>query len=137
MTNVAVLAAAPAGRAGARLDAPVVLITIDTLRADRLGCYGYARAETPNLDRLAQDGIRFRRAFTPAPLTLPAHASLFTGAYPVSHGVRDNDGSLAARDETLATLLRRSGYDTGAFVGTVLLDRHFGLGRGFDHYGDA
>ena len=119
-----------------RPDIPVVVITIDTLRADRLGCYGYARAETPNLDALAREGVLFRTAFTTVPLTVPAHTSIFTGLYPAGHGVRDNDGALSERPETLAALLRRSGYATAAFVGSAVLERRAGLARGFDHYGD-
>jgi arylsulfatase A-like enzyme/Flp pilus assembly protein TadD len=115
----------------------VVLVTIDTIRADRIGCYGYPKAETPNLDWLAHEGIRFGRAFSPVPLTLPAHASILTGTYPGYHGVRDNSGfTLSPQHPTLARLLKALGYSTGAFVGAYVLDSKFGLGRGFDHYYD-
>src|ERR1700730_7129358 len=101
----------------------VALVTIDTIRADRIGCYGYSKGETPNLDQLAHDGIRFEQAFSPVPLTLPAHASILTGTYPSYHGVRDNSGfTLAPQHATLARLLKTLGYSTGAFVGAYVLD---------------
>jgi arylsulfatase A-like enzyme len=125
----------------AKTDRPVrpnvVLITIDTLRADHLGCYGDTQVRTPNIDRLAAEGARFKTVVTAAPLTLPAHCSIMTGAYPMSHGVRDNVGyRLDPSVETLAQILKRSGYATGAFVGAYVLDRSFGLGTGFDFYYD-
>ncbi|HSR53561.1 MAG TPA: sulfatase-like hydrolase/transferase [Acidobacteriota bacterium] len=115
----------------------VILITIDTLRADRLGCYGYEKARTSHIDRLAAEGVRFERAFSPVPLTLPAHASLMTGTYPPYHGVRDNAG-FKVPDEmfTLAEVLKERGYATGAVVGAYVLDSKFGLAQGFDHYYD-
>jgi len=115
----------------------LLLVTLDTTRADRLGAYGYAAAETPNLDRLAAAGLRFDQAWSPAPLTLPAHATLLTGLLPVEHGVRRN-GDAALPDEvpTLATVLAGAGYRTAAFVGAFVLDHRFGLGRGFGHYDD-
>jgi arylsulfatase A-like enzyme/Flp pilus assembly protein TadD len=112
----------------------VLLISIDTLRADRLGAYGYARASTPHLDRLAHDGVMFQRVFTPLPLTLPAHTSLFTSVYPPTHGVRDNGEALPSSVPTLAEQLHSRGYQTAAFVGAFVLDRRFGLARGFDTY---
>ncbi len=116
----------------------VLLITLDTTRADRLGCYGYAPARTRHLDRLAAEGVRFAAAFSPAPITLPAHASLFTGLNPPSHGVRNNGNFyLAERFETLATGLKKQGYRTAAFVSSFILDRRYGLARGFDVYDDA
>jgi arylsulfatase A-like enzyme/Flp pilus assembly protein TadD len=115
----------------------VVLITIDTLRADHLGCYGDAQARTPNIDRLAAEGTRFKTVVTAAPLTLPAHCSIMTGVYPMIHGVRDNVGyRLDPSTETLAQILKRNGYATGAVVGAYVLDRSFGLGTGFDSYYD-
>jgi uncharacterized protein (TIGR02996 family) len=116
----------------------VLLITLDTTRADRLGAYGYAAAVTPNLDRLAADGVRFARAVSPAPLTLPAHASLMTGRNPYGHGVRNN-GHFVLPDDvpTLAERFAAAGYDTAAFVSSYVLDRQFGLARGFAHYDDA
>jgi choline-sulfatase len=115
----------------------VLLVTIDTLRADHLGSYGYAAAETPAMDALAARGLRFSRATTVAPLTLPAHSSLMTGTFPSYHGVRDNGGFYLGDDEvTLATLLRARGYRTGGFVGAFVLDGRWGIGQGFDRYFD-
>ena len=115
----------------------LLLVTIDTLRADRLGSYGYARARTPVLDQMAREGIRFERAFSPVPLTLPAHASILTGTYPPYHGLRDNSGYvLSAQQTTLAETLKQAGYATAAFVGAFVLDSKFGLSQGFDHYYD-
>jgi choline-sulfatase len=116
----------------------IVLITLDTTRADRIGTYGYAGAATPNLDRLAAAGVRFERALSPVPLTLPAHASLMTGRYPFTHGVRNN-GHFVLPDDvpTLAAALASRGYDTAAFVSSFVLDRQFGLNRGFAHYDDG
>jgi choline-sulfatase len=116
----------------------VLLITVDTLRADRVGAYGDTLARTPYMDALARDGVSFTKAFTPAPLTLPAHASLMTGLLPPQHGVRGNGGFALGRDHaTLAEALRARGLRTGAFVGGFPLERRFGLARGFDHYGDT
>jgi arylsulfatase A-like enzyme/thioredoxin-like negative regulator of GroEL len=116
----------------------ILLITLDTTRADRLGSYGYAGAATPNLDRLAAAGVRFERARSPAPLTLPAHASLLTGRQPFSHGVRNNGHFVLPSDlPTLATVCAGRGYDTAAFVSSFVLDRQFGLARGFAHYDDG
>jgi arylsulfatase A-like enzyme/Flp pilus assembly protein TadD len=132
------LAPSPAGPAAApesRLN--ILLVTLDTTRADRLGCYGYARARTRHLDRLAAEGVRFDRAYSPAPITLPAHASILTGLYPFRHGVRNNGNFyLADRYETLATRLQARGYRTAAFVSSFILDRRYGLARGFDTYDD-
>jgi choline-sulfatase len=115
----------------------LLLITLDTTRADRLGVYGYARARTRHLDQLAREGVRFEWAFSPAPITLPAHASILTGLYPFDHGVRNNGNFyLADKFETLATILKRRGYRTGAFVSAFILDRRYGLARGFDTYDD-
>lgn len=124
-----------AGRALVAASSPnVVLITIDTLRADHVGCYGYRPAHTPTLDALARDGVLFRTAVTAVPLTLPSHCSILTGTYPPTHGVRDNLGYLLAPQPTLASLLRARGYATGAFVGAYVLDRSRGLDPGFDVY---
>jgi len=115
----------------------VLLISIDTLRADRLGSYGYQAAATPVLDRLAASGLRFAQAATVAPLTLPAHASLMTGTFPTFHGVRDNGGFYVGDEQiTLAETLKASGYRTGGFVGAFVLDRRWGMAQGFDHYAD-
>src|SRR5262249_5393993 len=115
----------------------LLLITLDTTRADRLGCYGYAPGRTPVLDGLAASGVLCDRAYTVAPLTLPAHASLFTGLYPAEHGVRTNGrGRLDDEIPTLAELLQRGGYDTAAFVASFVLDSKFGLDSGFKSYND-
>ncbi len=115
----------------------ILLVTIDTLRADRLGSYGYRAAQTPTLDAIAARGRRFERAWTVTPLTLPAHASLMTGLFPPKHGVRDNGGFyLAGEFDTLAERLRAAGYRTGAFVGSFVLDARWGLDQGFETYAD-
>ena len=115
----------------------VVLITIDTLRADRLGCYGYADIETPHLDRLAGEGILFENAVTTVPFTLPAHSSIMTGAYPPIHGVRENVGyALDERLPTLAEDMAGAGRRTGGFVSAFVLDGRWGIDRGFDRYYD-
>ena len=115
----------------------LLLVSLDTVRADRIGAYGYALAETPALDRLASEGVRFEQAMTVAPLTLPAHASLLTGLLPRRHGLRNNGaGRLPDSVPTLATVLAERGYRTGAFVGAFVLDRRFGLERGFATYDD-
>ena len=115
----------------------LLLVTLDTTRADRLGAYGYAGIQTPVIDRLAAEGILFERAITATPLTLPAHTSIMTGLYPPRHGVRDNGGFIV-RDETvmLAERLGEQGYRTGAFVGAYVLDRRWGLNQGFATYAD-
>ncbi|MGE5200118.1 MAG: sulfatase, partial [Rhodospirillaceae bacterium] len=114
----------------------VVLITVDTLRADRVGAYGWTAARTPRMDALAARGARFTRAFAAAPITLPSHASLLTGLYPPGHGSRHNGMRMSDRPATLATVFRDRGWATGAFVAAFPLDRRFGLDRGFDRYGD-
>ncbi len=115
----------------------VLLITIDTLRADHLGCYGNKTVRTPNLDLLAKESLFFENAICPAPLTLPSHTSLMTGRYPFHHGVVDNAGSVNARELTLAEILHARGYHTYAFVGGFPLDHRFGLNQGFDIYDDS
>ncbi|HEX7140136.1 MAG TPA: sulfatase-like hydrolase/transferase, partial [Vicinamibacterales bacterium] len=115
----------------------VLLITIDTLRSDRVGAFGSRRGLTPNLDRLASEGFRFTRAYTSAPLTLPAHASILTATHPPVHGLRANGlFRLGPGSPTLATVLKSAGYRTGAFVGSFVLAARFGLNRGFDVYDD-
>jgi arylsulfatase A-like enzyme/Tfp pilus assembly protein PilF len=114
----------------------VLLVTIDTLRADRLGCYGYAKASTPTLDGLAARGVRFATAVAHVPLTTPSHASILTGLTPLRHGVRDNGQALPAQVATLAETFRGAGYRTAAFVSGFPLDRRFGLDRGFETYDD-
>jgi arylsulfatase A-like enzyme/Tfp pilus assembly protein PilF len=115
----------------------VLLITIDTLRADHLGCYGDAGAATPVLDALAARGVRFATAVAHVPLTTPSHASILTGLTPLRHGVRDNgDFALPEAIPTVAEAFRAAGYQTGAFVSGFPLDRRFGLARGFETYDD-
>ncbi|MEW6381114.1 MAG: sulfatase-like hydrolase/transferase [bacterium] len=115
----------------------LVLITIDTLRADHLGCYGYRKSRTPAIDALARQGILFRQAFSPVPLTLPSHASILTGLYPPVHGIRDN-GYFILDDgyQTLAEILKEKGYATAAIVASFVLNSRFGLDQGFDFYED-
>ena len=114
----------------------VLVVTIDTLRADRVGAYGGGRL-TPAIDRLAASGIRFSRAYSHVPLTLPAHTSIFTGLTPATHGVHDNGAAgVESHVPTLAERLRAAGYRTAAFVGAFVLDARFGLNRGFDVYDD-
>ncbi|MEA3409899.1 MAG: sulfatase, partial [Candidatus Eisenbacteria bacterium] len=113
----------------------VLLVTLDTVRADRLGCYGYESAETPTLDALAAQGVRFDDAVTSVPVTLPSHATILTGLSPLNHGVRDNGRyRLAEEHVTLAEVLSSHGYDTAAFVGCFVVDARFGLDQGFDIY---
>ncbi len=115
----------------------VVVITIDTLRADHLGCYGYKQVRTPNIDALAAESARFERAYTPVPVTLPAHTAIFTGTYPTLSGMHDFSGNkLSATQPTLASVLKQRGYVTGAVIGSAVLDSRFGLNRGFDFYYD-
>lgn len=134
---VAVLAGAVVWFTKAPSRPNVLLISIDTLRADHIGSYGYAAAQTPTLDALAARGLRFSQATTVAPLTLPAHASLLTGTFPTFHGVRDN-GQFYLDDSqtTLAEVLKANGYRTGGFVGAFVLDRRWGIAQGFDSYFD-
>jgi arylsulfatase A-like enzyme/Flp pilus assembly protein TadD len=122
-------------RTGARPN--VILITLDTLRSDRLSCYGSKLVETPNIDAFAAEGVRFTNAASTVPLTLPAHASIMTGLYPTGHGVRENVGYvLDERFPTLAELLRKGGWATAGFVSAFVLDHQWGIGRGFDRYFD-
>ncbi len=115
----------------------VVLVTLDTTRADHIGCYGDADARTPALDALARRGVLFAQAATVAPLTLPAHSSIMTGFYPTYHGVRLNGGTALSQDQTtLAEALSREGYQTGAFIGAFVLDGRWGLNQGFGVYDD-
>jgi choline-sulfatase len=115
----------------------VVLVTIDTLRADHVGAYGYAAARTPALDRLAREGVRFDRAYATAPITLTSHASLMTGRYPPGHGARHNGMRLDLKTPTLAEAFAAAGYATAGFVAAFPLDRRFGLIKGFQTYGDV
>lgn len=115
----------------------ILLISLDTTRADRLGSYGHDGADTPTLDRLAARGLVFDKALTPVPITLPAHASLLTGRLPRHHGVHDNGMHRLPDDvPTLAEILAGAGYRTGAAIGAAVLDRQYGLDRGFERYDD-
>ncbi|MDE2923208.1 MAG: sulfatase-like hydrolase/transferase [Acidobacteriota bacterium] len=117
---------------------PIVLISIDTLRSDRLPAYGYEGVETPAIDRLAGDGVLFERAYSHVNVTLPSHASIFTGLLPSEHGVRDNAGyRLDEAIPTLAAELNRHGYSTGGFVSSYVLRSGTGIARGFEIYDDG
>ena len=115
----------------------VVVITVDTLRADRLGCYGYGPARTPHTDKLADEGVRVAHAIAPTPITLPSHTTIFTGLEPPAHGVREN-ASFEVPDEavTLAERLKAEGYRTQAFISAIVLHRTYNLDQGFDGYDD-
>jgi arylsulfatase A-like enzyme len=116
----------------------VILVTLDTVRADYIGSYGATHAHTPSFDTVAAEGVRFDVAISPTPLTLPSHASLMTALDPPAHGVRHNGiYRLSGEIPTLAERLRAAGFETAAFVGAVVLDARFGLDRGFDVYDDA
>jgi arylsulfatase A-like enzyme/tetratricopeptide (TPR) repeat protein len=122
---------------GACAGCNVLLVTIDTLRSDRVGAFGGPPGLTPNLDRLAEHALRLTRAYSSAPLTLPSHTSIMTGLSPPAHGARANGlYRLGPDTPTLASVLKQSGYRTGAFVGAFVLDARFGLNRGFDVYDD-
>ena len=115
----------------------LVLVTIDTLRADRLGCYGSADVATPHLDRVAREGALAAQATAQVPLTRPSHVSLFTGLLPSGHGIRDNvSPGLVPQVPTLASTLKQAGFQTGGFVSSIVLSRQSGLDRGFDLYSD-
>ena len=115
----------------------LLVVTFDTTRADHIGCYGHAAARTPNVDRLAREGVRFARAYTAVPITLPSHSTMFTGKYPPRTGVRDNGMFVLPADQTtLAEVLKARGYATAAAVGGFPLLRKFGLDQGFDLYDD-
>jgi arylsulfatase A-like enzyme/Tfp pilus assembly protein PilF len=119
-------------------DSNLLLITIDTLRSDRLGAYGDRHAATPTIDDLASRGVRFANCYSPVPLTLPSHSALFTGRYPFSLPVRNNGSYFLEEDElTLAERLQSRGLATAAFVSTYILGSKFGLSQGFDHYDDG
>ncbi len=120
-----------------RVAGPIVLVSIDTLRADRLPAYGYDGVATPAIDRLAADGVLFERAYSHSPQTLPAHVSLFTGRLPFEHGVRDNLGfAVGPEQPLLPELLAPLGYRSAAFVSSYVLRKEVGLARGFAHYDD-
>lgn len=126
-------------RAGKQSATPsVILITIDTLRADHVGCYGAQSVKTPTLDALAKDGIVYERAISQVPLTWPSHAVILTGTYPFQNGVQDFTGQpLGEQFRSVAQAFQKAGYATGAVVSAFVLDRSWGLARGFDFYDDA
>ena len=120
-------------------DSPnVLIITMDTTRADHLGCYGYDKIKTPHIDSVAREGVLFEEAFTVQPVTLPSHCSIFTGVYPFRHGVRDNNSyKLGDQHLTLGEILAKKGYLTAAFISSIILDKRFGLNQGFSFYSDT
>jgi arylsulfatase A-like enzyme/Flp pilus assembly protein TadD len=135
---IATLALTACGRRGA-VDprAPIILISIDTLRSDHLPAYGYTRVATPAIDAFSADSVVFERAYSQCPLTLVSHASVFTGLMPAAHGIRDNIGyQLDSRAKTLAEILRTHGYATGGAVSAVVLRGETGIKRGFDFWND-
>src|SRR6266513_2171448 len=118
-------------------NANVLLITLDTTRADHIGCYGDSKAKTPTLDALAREGALFESCITPTAYTLPSHSSIMTGLYPPAHGVRINgEAALPDSNVTLAERLAAKGYRTAAFVGAFVLDGRWGISQGFQHYDD-
>ena len=131
--TLVLLACAPAP--GERPD--ILLVVIDTLRADHVGSYGYSRPTTPTLDRLASEGALFEVAYSPMGTTTPAHAALFTSREPLNLGVVRNGLSLGDESLTLAELLSDAGYQTAAFVSSYPVSRRFGLAQGFEHFDDA
>jgi arylsulfatase A-like enzyme len=135
MTAIFFLARSRSGTKAAPFN--LLLITLDTTRADRLGCYGDGLARTPALDALARGGVLFENCYSPVPVTLPAHCSLFTGRWPIAHGVRNNSSyKLAEAELTLAEKLKSAGYDTGALIAAYVLNSKFGLAQGFGMYDD-
>jgi choline-sulfatase len=126
--------AASVGLVTAQESTPVILISIDTLRADHLSAYGYRKLQTPNIDSFAQQGTIFTEVSSQIPLTLPSHTSLFTSTYPSENGIEENAEVVPAGAVTLASVLRSHGYRTAAFVGSNILDRASGLDQGFDEY---
>ena len=123
---------------GRRAKGPNVLIVlVDTLRADHVSCYGYKKAITPNIDRLSQQGHRFSSAYTTIPTTLPAHASLFTSLYPTQFSSRRNGEKIPTDVVTLAEVLRSSGYTTAAFVSSIVMNARYNIDQGFETYDDV
>jgi arylsulfatase A-like enzyme len=118
----------------AHAQTPVILISVDTLRADHLSCYGYKRVGTPHIDALARGGTLFGQIDSQIPLTLPSHASMLMSAYPAATGVEENGALVPPGSITLASVLKSHGYRTAAFIGSIALDRRYGLNQGFDTY---
>jgi arylsulfatase A-like enzyme/Tfp pilus assembly protein PilF len=126
------------GPGGGQKVGNVILISIDTCRADHLSCYGFQHKITPNIDAVADEGVVFENVLSPAPLTLPAHSSMMTGTIPVSHGVHGHKGyRLGESNTTLAEVLKSNGFSTGAVISTFVMDSQFGLNQGFDTYDDS
>jgi len=135
---VMLASASPKGEQTNARDMNLLIITLDTMRADRIGAYGYEKACTPHLDDLANKGIKFADCYSPVPLTLPAHCSLFTGKYPLGHRVRDNGTFLLSDAEiTLAEMLKNKGYNTYAVIASFVLLAQFGVNQGFSVYDDS
>ncbi|MFO8056815.1 MAG: sulfatase, partial [bacterium] len=115
----------------------LLIVSIDTCRADRLGCYGYGNAKTPVIDSIAAQGVKMERAYAIQPITLPSHATILTGLHSFNHGVRDNGLYKLPREAvTMAEVLREKGYLTGAIISAFVLNEQFGLSQGFEHYDD-
>ena len=128
------------GKSGVKRDGRlnVLLVTLDTTRADRLGCYGYTGGKTPNLDALAAAGVLFQNVYAQVPLTLPSHCSIMTGTTPITHGIHNNGGYVLSPERTtLAEILKARGFRTAAFVASFSVDSRFGLDQGFDVYDDS
>jgi hypothetical protein len=134
--NLAVLSTALINKMSAANRPNLVIISIDTIRAYHLGCYGYYRNTSPAIDRFAEESIRFHRAVVPMSTTLPSHSSLLTGDNPVTHGVKMNGMKFNSKNLTLTEVLKNEGYSTAAMVGAVILKKEMGLTLGFDAYDD-
>jgi arylsulfatase A-like enzyme len=116
----------------------VILVTLDTTRADHLACYGYSGVKTPTLDALAGRGVLFEQCASSSPFTLPSHSTIMTGMYPTYHGVRINGNTALSEEQTtIAEVLTGRGYQCSAFIGVFVLDGRWGLKQGFQHYDDA
>ena len=119
---------------GSEPDYNVLVITIDTLRPDRLGCYGYERPTSPRIDEFAAGAVLFEQAVCSTPQTLPSHTSIFTGQHPRKHKAISHESVVSQDVTTLAEILKSRGYETTAFVSSHVLDREYGLDQGFDRY---
>ena len=116
----------------------LLLITIDSLRTDRIGAFGFEKARTPNIDRLAENGVMFRNCYAPAPLSFPSHCTVFTGREPIAHRVHNNGTDyLSESEETWAEVMKNHNYETYALVSSYLLHSKFGLKQGFDTFDDS
>ena len=136
-TGLAAVAGWRYARTSAPVSGPIILVSIDALRADRLPAYGYRGVQTPNIDALAADGVVFERAYAHAPLTLPAHAALLSGRLPIDTGVRDNVGFVIPDTERLiGEMLAVRGYATAAVVSSFALRKETGIGQGFSFFDD-